>query len=213
MLANLLGYLSYDIPSVGIGYVYGPENIGEMVSALELVYDLVASERPADLGRLNVQYRPLRDDYDVEANLRLFGEGQRRKVAGDAAQLLERRPEMERFIRDQSNLGAVLRGGVAVEPEQVGACYYGEAVRLIRANGEARSCCLWNDDPRMSLGNVLSESPAILGARLLVVARALYRQCPLELCRNMALNGIVERALHHGEMLQMTDDLQADPML
>ena len=61
-MQNYLAYLDYDVPYVGISFLFARSNVHEYAAIARFVFDLVRKHKPYALGKVNIQYRPLRRD-------------------------------------------------------------------------------------------------------------------------------------------------------
>ncbi|MBK8043936.1 MAG: radical SAM protein [Haliscomenobacter sp.] len=62
VIKNYLKYLEFNVPYVGISFLFAKSNVHEYAQVAEFIYSLVKKERPKHLHKVNIQYRPLRRD-------------------------------------------------------------------------------------------------------------------------------------------------------
>lgn len=211
VLDNFLDYLDMDIPYVGIGFVFSKANVREYAPVARLIFDFVRRERPDCLPRVNIQYRPLRDDYFPAGFPLAVDEQDIRGVVDDLEELAGESPEMEAFLRDQTNARAILAGNIHT-PQEFGRCYYAEVFKIVRANGDVRPCCIRVLEPDLWLGNILTDSLESIACRTMVVADRSLPFCSPRYCRMGGLNRLVERGLRGEIQPPISPQVVADPM-
>ena len=101
------------VPRIGVGFVFSSGNIHEAVDSARFFFDLIRTECPTELSRLNIQYRPLRRDREDAG--RRFPQAVSRSQIEDVERDLicsAEDPDFFRFLQDQTNCEA-LAGGTA----------------------------------------------------------------------------------------------------
>jgi hypothetical protein len=137
-----------------------------------------------------------------------------RAEAWDAVMLEElagESPEMEAFLRDQTNARAILAGNIHT-PQEFGRCYYAEVFKIVRANGDVRPCCIRVLEPDLWLGNILTDSLESIACRTMVVADRSLPFCSPRYCRMGGVNRLVERGLRGEIQPPISPQVVADPM-
>jgi len=213
VIRNFLAYLEHDVDQVGISFLYARSNIHDYAEVSRLVFDLVNSHRPDALHRVNIQYRPLRQDpylYEETFTEAVTSEQVDRAVE-EVRALASADPALEAFLRDQTNVTAVL-GGNSHPPHPFARCYYSEAFRIVRANGDLRPCFIRVVEPDFILGNILRDPPEAIALNTLMVAGRRKPHCDPHGCRQCHVNYTFEQGLN-GTMAPSTSvAVRADPM-
>ncbi len=213
VIRNFLRYLDHDVPQVGISFLYSRTNIHEYAAVARMIHETVLVHRPHALPKVNIQYRPLRRDpyrYDrpfTEA----VDEGDIARAVADVLELADSSPEMARFLREQTNVTAVL-GGNSHPPHGFTRCHYSQTFTIVRANGDLRPCFIRVTEPDFVLGNLLTDTPQRIALNTLYVGAARKPHCDADGCRQCHVNYTFEKGLL-GEMAPSTaPEVLADPM-
>jgi len=213
VIENFLDYLDSDVPHIGIGFLFSKYNIHEYVKVAEFVYNKVKEHKPHHLHKVNIQYRPLRrDPRDYNKN---FDEAvtyeQIEKTAEDIKKLANESKEIENFLRDQTNITAIL-GGNSHPPHEFSRCHYSQTFKIVRANGDLRPCFIRVVEPDFLLGNIVNDSLETIALNTLYIGAIRKKDCNSHGCRQCHVNYTFEKGLH-GE-LKPSDSLEvlADPM-
>jgi sulfatase maturation enzyme AslB (radical SAM superfamily) len=144
------------------------------------------------LGRLRIDYRPLRKDAKDEG--RVFPEAVTNddvvKAEADFLRLANDE-EFGTFVRCHTNW-EVIRRGNAHEPVDFSQCGFSTIYRLIRANGEVRPCCMRIGEPEFYLGNVLRDAPESIAMNVLFNAQYLRPGCDGPGCKLCRTNRLIE---------------------
>jgi len=206
VIENILRSLcETDIPQVGVGFIYRPENIAECGSIISLFAKRIMEVCPSELHRFNIQFRPWRQangkplitehtlsSKDIEkACLILF-------------RYIDQSPFLEHFIRDNTNIAAnLLCGGAREEVKPFSECYFGLAKTVIRADGGLFPCfrtaaCR---DPQFYSGNIITDNSQKIALRELYLSIISARQicAPNHMgCLLCVFNNLLEESIETG---------------
>jgi MoaA/NifB/PqqE/SkfB family radical SAM enzyme len=213
VLQNFLSYLDYDVRYVGISFLFARSNIHDYATVARLIFDLVRAEKPYALHKVNIQYRPLRRDpyrYD-EPFTQAVTEEQIRRVVGQIRELADSSREVKVFLRDQTNITAIL-GGNAHPPHEFSRCYYSQTFRIVRANGDLRPCFIRVSEPDFVLGNICTDCLETIALNALYVGARKEPQCDPHGCRQCHVNYTFEQGLKGNLMPSTSPEVLADPM-
>jgi MoaA/NifB/PqqE/SkfB family radical SAM enzyme len=213
VLQNFLSYLDHDVGYVGISFLFARSNIHDYASVARLIFDLVKAEKPNALRKVNIQYRPLRRDpyrYD-EPFTQAVTEEQIRRVTGQIRELADSSHEMKAFLRDQTNIPAIL-GGNAHPPHEFSRCYYSQTFRIVRANGDLRPCFIRVSEPDFVLGNICTDHLETIALNALYVGARKKPQCDPCGCRQCHINYTFEQGLKGNLKPSTSPEVIADPM-
>ena len=195
--SNLLWLLRETrISQINLGFVYCEENIHEAAEAARFFYRFVRASFPDGLGRICIDYRPLRQDFGDkhEAFPGAVTQGQIDCVRSDFDGLAES-SEMRGFLEDQTNW-EVIGNGNHHAPAGFSRCGYASLFRLIRADGSVWPCCMRVNVPEFCLGNVLTGStPAEIAEKAAQFAGHLRPGCDAENCKLAVMNRTLEDGL------------------
>jgi hypothetical protein len=190
---------------INVGFVFSRENVRDAAKAALYFFDLADDFCPEALGRLCVEYRPLRKDLEGEG--RDFPEA---VTDGDVALavagfrgLASGRPRFAEFLRVRTNWEIIQKGN-SHEIVGFGHCGYSSIFRLIRASGEVRPCCMRLAGPEFYMGNMLVDSPESIGLNLLYNAHYLRPGCDGPGCKLGRVNRLIEEGLA-GRAVRATD--------
>lgn len=213
VVQNYLNYLDYDVPAVGLSFLFARSNIHEYAAVARFVFDLVKQEKPHALHKINIQYRPLRHDpylYDKPFT-EAVSSAQVAKALQEVRELAESSQEMKAFLRHQTNITAVL-GGNTHPPHEFSRCYYSQTFKIVRANGELRPCFIRVVEPEFVLGNIISDSLETIALNTLYVGARRRPHCDAHGCRQCHVNYTFEQGLKGTLAPSPSPEVQADPM-
>jgi MoaA/NifB/PqqE/SkfB family radical SAM enzyme len=213
VLQSFLSYLDADVPYVGISFLFSKANIHEYAEVARLIFDLVQSAKPQHLHKVNIQYRPLRRD---PANshgpfTEAISDRDIQRTVRRVVELARQSPEMEAFLRDQTNVTAVL-GGNTHPPLSFARCFYSETFKIVRANGDLRPCFIRVAEPDFVLGNVLRSALERIALNTLYVAAKRKAHCDARGCRQCHVNYVFEQGLADRMQPSPSPEVRADPM-
>lgn len=187
--SNLVDLLARtNVPQVNVGFVFYAGNIHEAPQAARYFYDLVNTHCPEALGRLYIDYRPLRrDPKDLARDFPESVSGAQIAQACEEFLSLASDPWFASFLRTNTNCVSILDGHTH---DRTGftRCDYSSIYRLIRANGDVRPCCMRLAEPEFDLGNILCDAQALIALRILVNAAFLLPGCDAAGCKLARLN-------------------------
>jgi len=195
--ANLVRLLSLTTTQqINVGFVFSRENIRDAAPAALYFFDLVERLCPVALGRLCVEYRPLRKDLKDEG--RDFPEA---VTGGDIAlaesnfrRMASGRARFAEFLRVRTNWEVICQGN-SHKAVGFGHCGYSSIFRLVRASGEVRPCCMRLADSEFYMGNMLLDSPESVSLNLLYNAHYLRPGCDGPGCKLGRTNMLIEEGL------------------
>lgn len=193
---NLLRYLGQSISAVEGTFLYSKANIGEYVEFVRYFYDKAKEEQPNNLSRLNLSYRPLRqnpNDTGREFPEAITVEDIRRTV-GKIVEYAKESHEVEQFLREQTNVEAVL-GGNLQPPMPFDRCYYAQIFHIVRANGDIRPCFVRVLEPDFVLGNITTDPISAISLNVLYIGARRKQYCDSEGCRQAHCNSVLEQGL------------------
>jgi sulfatase maturation enzyme AslB (radical SAM superfamily) len=213
VIKNFLSYLDDDVPHVGISFLFSKANIHEYTAVARFIFELVQSVKPQHLHKVNIQYRPLRR-YPWNSH-RPFAEAitdqDIRRTVSQVVELGKQSPEMEAFLREQTNITAVL-GGNTHPPHEFSRCYYSQTFKIVRANGDLRPCFIRVTEPDFLLGNIVRDSPERIALNTLYVAAKRISGCSARGCRQCHVNYVFEQGLAGRMQPSTSPEVLADPM-
>ncbi|MFX0095620.1 MAG: radical SAM protein [Candidatus Hodarchaeota archaeon] len=197
VIDNLLTYLNFPIKYVGASFLYSQANISEYVAFAKKLYELVSDKAPQHLHKFNLQYRPLRKDPKDEKRdfPEQITEKQIMRVVSAIIQFADSSPDVEKFLRDQTNIEAVL-GGNSHPPHDFSRCFYSQVFHIVRANGEIRPCFIRVTEPDFKMGNVLKYNPKEISLNSLYIAARRKKYCDPYGCRQCHVNYLLEAGLN-----------------
>jgi MoaA/NifB/PqqE/SkfB family radical SAM enzyme len=213
VLRNFLGYLDHAVPQVGISFLYSKANIHEYASVTKLIHDMVTAERPDALHKVNIQYRPLRRD-PYQNHLPFTGAVDAHDIArtvADVVELAGTSAEMTRFMREQTNIAAIL-GGNSHPPHDFERCHYSQTFKIVRANGDLRPCFIRVVEPDFMLGNLLKDNPETIALNTLYIGARRKPDCDAQGCRQCHVNYTFEKGLSGELEPPAAPAVMADPM-
>lgn len=195
--ANLVTLLTLTTTQqVNVGFVFSRENIQDAAKAALYFFDLVERRCPEALGRLCVEYRPLRKDLKDEG--RDFPEAVTRGdialAEADFLRMASGRPRFAEFLRVRTNW-EVIRNGNSHDVVGFAHCGYSSIFRLIRASGEVRPCCMRLAGSEFYMGNMLLDAPEAISLNLLYNAHYLRPGCDGPGCKLGRTNRLIEDGL------------------
>ena len=213
VLQNFLGYLDHDVRYVGISFLFARSNVHEYAAVARLIFELVKREKPHALSKINIQYRPLRRDpyrYD-EPFTQAITDQQIQETVSEIRKLADSSPELKAFLRDQTNVTAVLGGNTHL-PHDFSRCYYSQTFRIVRANGDLRPCCVRVSEPDFVLGNICTDSLETIALNTLYIGAGQRPQCDPHGCRQCHVNYTFEQGLKGNLRPSRSPEVLADPM-
>lgn len=213
VVANFLSYLDHGARHVGISFLFARSNVHEYAEVARFIFDLVRQERPHALHKVNIQYRPLRQDPYLYGRpfTEAVTEAQIQTAIREVRALADSSPAMKALLRDQTNIPAIL-GGNSHPAHTFARCSYSQVFRIVRANGDLRPCFIRVSEPDFILGNLKTSSLEAIALNTLYVGARRKPHCSPEGCRQCHVNYTLEQGLQGG--LQPSDAAQvlADPM-
>ena len=213
VIRNYLDYLEFNVRYVGISFLFARSNIHDYASVAGFIYELVKSEKPYALHKVNIQYRPLRRDpyrYDIPFTQAVTNE-QVEKAVREVRELANYSTEMKKFLKNQTNITAIL-GGNSNPSHEFSRCYYSQTFRIVRANGDLRPCFIRVSDPDFILGNIHTDSLETIALNTLYVGARRKLHCDGHGCRQCHVNYTFEQGLIGSMQPSTSPDVLADPM-
>ena len=213
VLQNYLGYLDCDVKYVGISFLFARSNIHEYADVARLIFDLVQDRKPEALPKVNIQYRPLRRDphrYN-EPFTEAITAAQIQKAVGQVRELADTSAEMKAFLRNQTNVTAVL-GGSTHPPHEFTRCYYSQTFKIVRANGDLRPCFVRVIEPDFRLGNIITDALETIALNTLYIAARRRPHCDSLGCCQCHVNYTLEQGLQSRVQPSSAPEVQQDPM-
>jgi radical SAM protein with 4Fe4S-binding SPASM domain len=213
VIQNYLNYLDHDIRFVGISFLFARSNVHDYAAVARFIFELVKKEKPYALHKVNIQYRPLRRDpyrYDKPFTQAVTPE-QMQKAVGEIRELAGSSQEMKAFLRNQTNIAAIL-GGNAHPPHEFSRCHYSQTFRIVRANGDLRPCFIRVSEPDFVLGNIRTDSLETIALNTLYVGARRMPQCDPHGCRQCHVNYTFEQGLKGNLQPSTSPEVLADPM-
>jgi MoaA/NifB/PqqE/SkfB family radical SAM enzyme len=213
VIRNYLRYLDYDVNYVGISFLFARSNVQDYAAVARLIFDLVRREKPHALPKVNIQYRPLRcDPYREHSPLsEAVSLAQIERAVQEVRQLASTSPEMKTFLRDQTNITAIL-GGNTHPPHDFSRCFYSQTFRIVRANGELRPCFIRVMEPDFVLGNILTGTLETIALNTLFIGASRKPGCDPRGCRQCHVNYTFEQGLRGTLRPSTSPEVRADPM-
>jgi len=213
VISNYLRYLDYDVSYVGISFLFARSNIHDYAAVARFIFDLVKREKPGALHKVNIQYRPLRCDPDHENGplSEAVTAEQIDQTVQEVRQLAGRSREMKVFLRDQTNITAIL-GGNSHQPHNFSRCFYSQTFRIVRANGDLRPCFIRVSEPDFVLGNILTDSLETIALNTLFIGARRKPGCDPHGCRQGHVNYTFEQGLSGALRPSTSPEVLADPM-
>ena len=212
-IRNYLAYLDHDIRYVGISFLFARSNIHDYAAVARFIFELVKREKPHMLHKVNIQYRPLRrDPSDCDGPFtQAVTPEQIQGVVREVRDLADSSQEMKAFLRNQTNVTAIL-GGNAHPPHEFSRCYYSQAFKIVRANGELRPCFIRVSEPDFALGNIRTDSLETIALNTLYVGARRKLHCDAHGCRQCHVNYTFEQGLKGRLRPSTSPEVLADPM-
>jgi sulfatase maturation enzyme AslB (radical SAM superfamily) len=194
---NLLWLLrETQIQQINLGFVYCDENIHEATEAAQFFFRHVSAIFPEGLGRICIDYRPLRQDFgDKHEEFPAAVTQGQIDCARSAFEKLAESAEMRDFLEEQTNW-EVIGNGNHHAPADFSRCGYASIFRLIRADGSVWPCCMRVNAPSFCLGSILNGStPATIAQKAAQFAEHLRPGCDAENCKLAVINRTIEDGL------------------
>ncbi|MHA2239560.1 MAG: radical SAM protein, partial [Candidatus Hodarchaeales archaeon] len=135
VIENLIYYLETPVKYIGASFLYSQENITEYANFALKLFTLIRDRVPQHMNKFNIQYRPLRKD-PKDANRdfpHAITDYQIDNVVNEILEIANASEELENFLRNQTNIEAVL-GGNTHPPHDFSRCYYSQIFNIIRTN-------------------------------------------------------------------------------
>ncbi len=213
VLQNYLSYLDYAVKYVGISFLFARSNIHEYAAAARLIFNLVKDRKPEALPKVNIQYRPLRRDphrYN-EPFTEALTLAQIREAVRKVRELADTSEEMKAFLRNQTNITAVL-GGNAHPPHEFARCYYSQTFKIVRANGDLRPCFVRVIEPDFRLGNIITDALETIALNTLYIVAGRKPHCDSLGCCQCHVNYTFEQGMQGRLQPSTSPEVQRDPM-
>jgi sulfatase maturation enzyme AslB (radical SAM superfamily) len=213
VIHHFLSYLDYDVRYVGISFLFARCNIHDYAAVARTIFKLVKKEKPHMLHKVNIQYRPLRrDPYRRDQPFtQAVNREQIQKAVSEVRQLADSSQELKVFLRNQTNITAIL-GGNAHPPHEFSRCYYCQTFRIVRANGDLRPCFIRVSEPDFVLGNMRTDSLETIALNTLYIGARRKPQCDPNGCRQCHVNYTFEQGLKGNLRPSVSPEVLADPM-
>lgn len=209
--ANILRYLDFPVKYVGVGFVFSKFNIHEYVSIIPFIHDFILKGKPNSLARINIQFRAFRNDPPNFSLENTVDKQDAQNVIAEVLALLDERPELESFIRNRTNVTAII-DYINSTRLPFARCYYSEVFKQIRANGEIRPCCMGALDTALILGNIRDDLRGVAENNLVAADKRKAVYCNSRECHFAPLNHIIENGLNGELKPSSSPDIKSDPM-
>jgi MoaA/NifB/PqqE/SkfB family radical SAM enzyme len=213
VIQNYLEYLEYDVKYVGISFLFARSNVHDYANVARFIFDLVKQAKPHALQKVNIQYRPLRRDpyvYDKPFTQAITNE-QVATAVSEVRELADSSAEMKTFLKNQTNITAIL-GGNSHPPHEFSRCYYSQTFRIVRANGDLRPCFIRVSEPDFVLGNIKTDTLEKIALNTIFVGAKRKPHCDEHGCRQCHVNYTFEQGLIGNLMPSTSREVLADPM-
>jgi sulfatase maturation enzyme AslB (radical SAM superfamily) len=213
VIKNYLSYLDYAVRYVGISFLFAQANVHDYATVARFIFDLVKKEKPHALCKVNIQYRPLRRDPHAynKPFTQAVTAAQIQNAIREVRQLADSSAEMKTFLKNQTNITAIL-GGNTHPLHGFSRCYYCQTFRIVRASGDLRPCFIRVSEPDFSLGNIQTDSLETIALNTLYVGARRKPHCDQQGCRQCHVNYTFEQGLY-GILKPATSlEVLADPM-
>jgi MoaA/NifB/PqqE/SkfB family radical SAM enzyme len=213
VVKNFLDYLDYAVPFVGLSFLFARSNVHEYAAVANFVYHLVKREKPHHLGKVNIQYRPLRrDPHDYRESFKeAISDQQRDRAAREVRALWQNSRGVRDFIKNQTNITAIL-GGNSHPAYDFSRCFYSQTFKIVRANGDLRPCFIRVVEPDFILGNIIDDPLETITLNTLYVGAIRKPDCDSEGCRQCHVNYVFEQGLKGALQPSSSPAVLADPM-
>jgi MoaA/NifB/PqqE/SkfB family radical SAM enzyme len=213
VVRNCLDYLDHRVRYVGVSFLFARSNVKDYAALARFIFDLVKREKPHALPKVNIQYRPLRRDpvgHDRPFTQAVTPE-QIRKAVCEIRELADSSRAMKVFLRDQTNITAIL-GGNTHPPHEFSRCFYSQTFRIVRASGELRPCFIRVSEPDFVLGNIRTDDLETVALNSLHVGARQAPDCDPQGCRQCHVNYTFEQGLKGNLRPSTSPEVLADPM-
>jgi MoaA/NifB/PqqE/SkfB family radical SAM enzyme len=213
VIQNYLSYLDYDAIYVGISFLFARSNVHDYAAVAHTIFELVKKEKPHALPKVNIQYRPLRRDpyYSGKPFTQAVTLGQIHRAVTEVRELADSSQEMKAFLRNQTNITAIL-GGNTHPPHNFSRCYYSQTFRIVRANGDLRPCFIRVSEPDFVLGNIRTDSLETVALNTLYIGARHKPGCDPHGCRQCHVNYTFEQGLRGNLRPSTSPEVLSDPM-
>lgn len=213
VIQNYLSYLDYDVKYVGISFLFGRANLHEYAAVAKFLFDLVKKVKPEAFHKVNIQYRPLRRDPYLynKPFIHATTSEQIQEAVKQVRELADSSQEMKSFLRNQTNVTAVM-GGNSHPPHNFSRCHYSQTFKIVRANGDLRPCFIRVAEPDFVLGNIITDSLESIALNTLYIGARRKPHCDAHGCRQCHVNYTVEQAIKGNLKPSTSAEVEADPM-
>ena len=213
VVGNFLKYLDYNVHYVGISFLFARQNVHEYASIADFIFRLVKEEKPQHLHKVNIQYRPLRrDPHDYDKPFQeAVNQLQIQTAVKEVRALADSSIEMKKFLREQTNITAIL-GGNSHPAYEFGRCHYSQTFKIVRANGDIRPCFIRVVEPDFLLGNIINDPLEAIALNTLYVGAIRKPHCNAHGCRQSHVNYVFEQGLLNNIQPSQAPAVLADPM-
>ena len=199
-----------DIPQVGIGFLYHPNNLADIGPLLSFFGEKMMGEYREHLPRFNIQFRPWRSPLGQPSiNEHTVTKKEVEETFLDIKACMEASPQLEEFIRNHTNVAVnLIVRGVREQIVSFPECYLGLAKTVVRADGSMYPCfrVAARTNAAFSSGNIISDSPERIALRELYIHAVPIRERCIpepEKCLFAVFNNLLDRGL--------AGKLQSDP--
>lgn len=211
---ELMSYLldETEVTNIGLGFLFHAGNIHDIVRFITEVWNRISSRKELDRNRINIQFRPLRPEYDTFSDI-VSGKKiweytiSEMDILEQLNQLNELdTPELLAFIENQTNINTITIENLRkywMAQEKFSFCSVSLLYTLLRADGSLYSCIHKGDYLAHRLGHIPTTNQNSLVDNLVGVTllRYWYSGCnttgcdPAE-CRYSHLNHLSESNYH-----------------
>jgi rifampicin phosphotransferase len=162
------------IPQVGVGFLYHPGNIAEAGLLISLLANRLKEICPAQLARLNIQFRPWRIPVGHPSiQEHILSDWDIKQAATILFRYIEQDHFLEQFTRNNTNIAVnLLCGGAREGVKPFSECFFGLAKTVIRTDGSLYPCFRMgaSKDSLFYCGNILTDTLLSIALRELYVA-------------------------------------------
>ena len=116
------------------------------------------------------------------------------KTIQEIQQLAQSSTEMKGFLKNQTNITAIL-GGNTHTPHEFSRCHYSQLFKIVRANGDLRPCFIRVMEPSFILGNILQDNLETIALKTLYINSKKEFQCDSLNCLQCHVNYTLEQGL------------------
>lgn len=196
------------IPYVGIGFLYRPQNVGEITDFLKLWYGWFQKQSATIQDRFNIQFRPIAAQIEEVLAVR---DGHKLFVSGEVQSIFNSQIEsvlgaiksdngFARFIRVNTNFGSMVGKDLngLHQAKAFANCYNVFAHRVFRSTGEEYPDFLLPNFPNLSMGNTIINGEEDFAKVALLQFWYFNKKspfCDAEHCRQSWVSNTVEQHL------------------